>query len=190
MTQSKIIEEEGMGRLEVFPLEASEENLFNILSNVFENYWDRVVFGPLVQGAVFEIHAPNAPTKINVLDGYLTVNFGSWHFHMCIGQHKGNRTNPTSAELAHHRRCQRAEMYRILNTDDSPRSWGMRFFNGKDEQMMTVFFPNPFISDEERILKNPDWSRLSMWNAFRQKYLGLDPDPQDQTCTRFRCGGH
>ncbi len=190
MLESFIREEEGMGRLQVFPLDTSEDNLRDVLTNVFENYWDRVVFGPLVQGAVFEIHAPNAPKKINVLDGYLTVHFGSWHFHICIGEHKGTRANPTSPELAYHRRCQRAEMYRILNSDDSPRSWGLRFFNGKDEQMMTVFFPNPFISDEDRILRDPDWSRLGMWDAFREKYLGLEPDPLDRTCEKFRCGGH
>ncbi len=190
MTKSFITEESGLGKIEIFPLDTSEENLLHIFTNVFENYWDKVVFGPLVQGAVFEIQAPNAPTRIRMLDGYLTVHFGSWHFHLCIGEHKGTRTNPASRELAHHRRCQRAEMYRFLNSDGSPRSWGMRFFNGQDEQMITVFFPNPFISAEERILKTPDWSRLSMWNEFRQKYLGLGPDPLDQTSTRFRCGGH
>ncbi|NVJ92758.1 MAG: hypothetical protein HWE34_13940 [Methylocystaceae bacterium] len=190
MTHSFIIEEEGNGKMEIFPLDSREENLLEIFTDVFENYWDQVVFGPLVQGAVFEIHAPNAPTRITMLDGYLTVNFGSWHFHLCIGKHKGNRFFPISPKLAHHRRCQRAEMYRYLNSDGTPRSWGMRFYNGNDEQMITVFFPNPFISDEEKVLKIPDWSRLAMWNEFRQKYLGLEPDPLDQSGVKFRCGGH
>lgn len=66
----------------------------------------------------------------------------------------------------------------------------MRFFNGQDEQMMTVFLPSPFLTKEEKILKTPDWSRLAMWDKFRQTYLGLEPDPLDRTATGFSCGDH
>lgn len=190
MTQSHIVEEPGMGRLEIFPLDTTEDALRGLLTDVFENHWDEIVFGPMVQGAVFEIHAPNAPTRIKAFDGYLTVNFGVWHFHLCIGAHKGSRKFPTPPKLAAHRRCSRAEMVRVLNSDGSPRSWQMRFFNGQDEQMMTVFLPSPFLTKEEKILKTPDWSRLAMWDKFRQTYLGLEPDPLDRTATGFSCGDH
>jgi hypothetical protein len=37
MTNSQIVEEEGMGKLEIFPLDTSEETLLDILTTVFEN---------------------------------------------------------------------------------------------------------------------------------------------------------
>ncbi|NJM13533.1 MAG: hypothetical protein HC889_18195 [Synechococcaceae cyanobacterium SM1_2_3] len=58
----------------------------------------------LIQGAAWEVRAPNAPQRISLSDGYLTVDFGHWHFHLCIGEYRGPRNNPASAELARHRR--------------------------------------------------------------------------------------
>jgi hypothetical protein len=49
-------------------------------------------------------------------------------------------------------------------------SWGFRMWNGADEQMLTVFFPNPYLSDRFKPQK-PDWTRLKLWNDMRQKYL-------------------
>ncbi|WP_419179691.1 DUF7676 family protein [Mycolicibacter terrae] len=33
--------------------------------------------------------APNAPKRISVADGYATVDFGRWRFHLRIGNHIG-----------------------------------------------------------------------------------------------------
>ena len=49
-------------------------------------------------------------------------------------------------------------------------SWGLRLWNGLDEQMLTVFFPNPYLTDEQKILKEPDWNRLALWKQFREAY--------------------
>lgn len=174
-----------MGTLELFRLDASEETLFALLSDVFENYWRVIHFGPLIQGAAWEIRAPNAPKKISLYDGYVTVEFGSWHFHLCIGDTKGPPANPTRPELAAHRRAARAELYRQLKDDGTPNSWGLRLFNGKGEQQITVFLPSPFLSDDLEPLPSPDWSRLAMWDALRKTYLKLDPDSKDRTGTRF-----
>ena len=118
----KTVSEPGMGTLEVFSLETSEPFLHDLIEDLFENHWSDIVFGSLIQGAVFEIRAPNAPTRISLLDGYLTVNFGAWHFHLCIGAHKGSRANPTDAALADHRRTARAELYRVLDRHEAPTS--------------------------------------------------------------------
>ena len=74
--------------VEIFPLPTGEGSLEELLRDLFEQHWDKITFGPLIQGAAWEIRAPHAPTQIGVLDGYLTVAFGISHFHLCIGPHK------------------------------------------------------------------------------------------------------
>ena len=132
--------------LDIFPLPTDEGSLEELLRNVFEKHWSEITFGPLIQGAAWEIRAPHAPTHIGMLDGYLTVAFGTSHFHLCIGPHKGPRSNPTPQELADHRRTARAELYRRLDKSGSPVSWCLRLFNGRDEQQATILLPNPFLS--------------------------------------------
>jgi hypothetical protein len=110
------------------------------------------------------------------------------HFHICIGEHKGPHNNRVSPELAHHRRAARAELYRRLSRSGSPVSWGLRLFNGKDEQQITVLLPNPFLHPTtDKILKVPDWSRLALWDHLRARWFGLhEPDPFDRSGRGFR----
>ena len=107
------------------------------------------------------------PRRIGMLDGYLTVDLGSWHFHLCIGEHRGTAANPTPPALARHRRTRRAELYRRVNADGAPDSWGLRLLNGHDEQQLTVLLPNPFLGDHHEYLPAPDWSRLALWDHLR-----------------------
>lgn len=180
----KLIEEEGMGVLEVFPFPAEEALLRRLLTELFTEHWQAVRFGTLIQGAVFEIAAPNAPRRITMQDGYLTVDFGDWHFHLCIGEHHGTAKNPVSRELALHRRTARAELYRNV-TGGAPISWALRLFNGAGEQQLTVMLPNPFLSEHQGILKKPDWNRLFLWDSLRERYLGLKPDARDRSARAF-----
>lgn len=179
--EPKTIEELGNGTLEVWELEVSETFLNHLLTDLFENHWQEIVFGTLIQGSVFEVKVDRPPEKIDVLDGYFTVDFGPWHFHICTGHNAGTSHNPTSPELAQIRKTSRAELYRRLNPDGSVGSWGLRLFNGRDENQITVFLPNPFLSDEMKFLKQPDWSRLALWDKLRKTCLGLDPDPKDRS---------
>ena len=98
--------------VEVFSLPTDEASLEQLLRDLFEQHWNKITFGPLIQGAAWEIRAPHPPTHIGMLDGYLTVAFGVSHFHLCIGPHKGPPIDPASEALAHHRRTARAELYR------------------------------------------------------------------------------
>lgn len=189
MQRGTIVEEAGNGTLEVFPLPVGQDFLLGLLTDIFENHWHEIHFGPAIQGAVWEIRAPCAPERIGVLDGYLTVDFGHWHFHVCIGDYKGPRARPAPPELTAHRRTARAELYRHLREDGRPSSWGLRLFNGAGEQQMTVFLPNPWLTIEQKILKEPDFSHLAMWDKLRQTYLGLPPDPLDRDPSRKLCGG-
>ena len=176
--------------MEVFALPTDQASLEELLRDLFENHWQEITFGPIIQGAAWEMQAASAPTHIGVLDGYITIAFGAPHFHLCIGEHKGTGGRPASAELARHRRTARAEMYRLLDGDGHPISWGIRLFNGKDEQQITVLLPNPFLSPHhEKILESPDWSRLALWDRLRAHWLGLtEPDPLDRSARRFGHG--
>jgi len=186
-SSKRIVDPDG-ATVEVFPLPTDEANLLELMRDLFANHWDDITFGPMVQGAAWEMRAAQAPSKLGVLDGYLTVAFGVPHFHICIGEHKGPHNNPVSPELAHHRRTARAELYRRLKRDGTPVSWGVRLFNGKDEQQITVLLPNPYLDREtDKILRKPDWSRLYLWDQLRARWLGqAEPDPLDRSGTGFR----
>ena len=74
------VDEPGNGLVEVFSLPTNEETLLRLLEKVFE-HWQTVQFGPIIQGAAYEIKAPCAP-RITVLDGYATLDFKQWHMHV------------------------------------------------------------------------------------------------------------
>lgn len=176
--------------VEILPLPTDEASLEELLRDLFENHWDKITYGPLIQGAAWEIRAPHAPTYVSMLDGYLTVAFGASHFHLCIGPHQGPRSNPTPEALARHRRTARAELYRRLDRSGAPVSWGLRLFNGGGEQQVTILLPNPFLSPaSDEVLKTPDWSRLDLWDRLRERWFGLDqPDPSDRSSRGFTHG--
>jgi hypothetical protein len=189
MLSPRIADEPGMGRLEIWPVAAEEPVLLDLVSHVFATYWDSIFFGTLIQGAAWEVKAPGPPRKIALLDGYVTVDFGAWHFHLCIGETTGVGASPTPPALARHRRCARAELYRGLNPKTgAPNTWGFRMFNGADEQQMTIFLPSPFIGDDGKLLRPPRWERLAAWDDLRKRVLGLEPDPFDRTGTGFAHG--
>jgi hypothetical protein len=179
----------GNGTLEIFDLSTSESPLFELLKDLFENHWQEIDFGILIQGAAWEIKATSKPESVTLHDGYLTVDFGAWHFHICIGENKGSPSHPTAPELKAHRRTSRAELYRQLNQSGTPNSWGLRLYNGKDEQQLTIFLPNPFLTPEMQIAKEPDWSRLALWDQLRAQWLGLSqPDHFDRSGHKFQHG--
>jgi hypothetical protein len=175
--------EQGTDDLEVFPIEIDGEILLDLLTELFEQHWRSIHFGPLIQGAAYELKAIRQP-RLSMLDGYLTIDLGDSHFHVCIAEHKGEPDHPVSLELARRRQCAHAELQRMW-TDGAPRSWMFRMFNGDGDQQLTVLLPNPFLSDEQQHLPEPDWSRLSLWDGLRARHLSLPPDPADRLGKRF-----
>jgi len=138
---------------------------------LFEDHWREITVGPCIEGAVFELRF-NEPPKLSMLDGYLTVDLGPWHFHLCIAEHKGNR----SPELRKMRQVARVALFETRGAVCSGgRSWGVRMWNGFGEQMTTVFLPNPRLSDELKLLKEPNWDRLKLWYELRQQFLHEAP---------------
>lgn len=173
------------GTFDLWALPTDESFLLDVLTHVFSTYWESINFGVLIPGAAWEVKAPNAPTKVSLLDGYVTIDFGAWHFHLCIGEFVGNPQAPFDPELAAARRTARAELGRRINAD-VPTSWFLRLFNGAGQQQLTVLLPNPFLDDFQGILDEPDWSRLAAWDDLRQRCLDLGPDPLDRTGKGFR----
>jgi hypothetical protein len=169
--------------VDIFDLPTDEETLKALFRDLFENHWQDIIFGPIIQGAAYEFHPPSPPTYFGTLDGYLTIAFGVSHFHLCIGANKG-----APPELARHRRTSRAELYRRLDRMGAPISWGLRMFNGRGEQQITVLLPNPFLDPaSDKLRKTPDWAKLDLWDSLRARWLGLgDPDPIDRSGQRFR----
>ena len=174
------IEEALDGVYETFALATDEETLLGVFGDCFEE-WRHIHVGPVIQGAVWEVRPPRKP-RIAMLDGYATFDFGDWHAHVCIGEHKG-----ATPELAVIRRTGKAELYRML-TDGTPSSWGFRCFNGAGEQQATILLPHPYLTDKQQVTREPDWDRLQLWDGLRLKYLGLGPDPLDRSLTGFRHG--
>lgn len=179
------VTEPGTGILELWQIEPREDILLALLRELFGEHWREITFGPLVQGAAWEITATSAPERMVYHDGYLTVDFGPMHFHICIGEHRGDDYAPTPPELALHRRTSRAEFFRRINSDDTPDTWGIRLFNGAMEQQITILLPNPFITHELGFEKEPRWERLALWDALRSRYLGLGPDERDRSGVRM-----
>jgi len=181
-TEPPVVDTFGGGREQTWPLPVDEGSLLALVHTLFDDYWDDIWFGTIVEGAAWEVAAPNAPQRIRMFDGYATVDFGRWHFHLCIGEHTAS-----GPELGRIRRCARAEMYRSLDKAGSPVSWGIRLFNGRDEQLMTAMLPNPFLTKTQQLRPEPDWTQLVLWDRLRADYLGL---PSDETDRSGRGFGH
>jgi hypothetical protein len=152
----------------------SEAVLRKLIDELFGKNWAHITVGPCIEGAVFEIRFIQAP-EIRISDGYLTVDLGLWHFHLCIGPHKGS----TSEELRKMRPVNKIAFFeRRSKGCGGGRSWGIRMWNGYGEQMTTIFLPSPNLTDDMQYVKTPDWTRLSLYYGLREQFLG-EPLPED-----------
>jgi hypothetical protein len=136
-----------------------------LLTEVFGAHWAAVSAGPVIEGAAYEIRF-TAPPKLSMLDGYLTVDTGAWHFHLCVNDHRGAPT----PERARRRRVARAAFFHTEGGTCTPGTWGLRLWNGHGEQMITVYFPSPWLDDADRRLREPRWERTALWEDLRRRY--------------------
>lgn len=151
-----------------------EDRLRELIEDLFRNHWKDIVFGPVLEGAVYEIRC-SGPPALRFFDGYLTVDFGLWHFHLCLGPHHGSRCE----ELRRKRPVQQAAFFETRGSGCAGgRSWGLRLWNGFGEPVLTVFLPNPYLDDDMRLARQPDWGRLRLYFELRQRCLG-EPMPGD-----------
>ncbi|WP_428700087.1 DUF7676 family protein [Stappia sp.] len=178
--------EDGRMRREVWSVPPQEAVLEPILRDIFENHFEGIRFGPLIEGAAYEWKCPGKPTSIGLMDGYLTVMFATGgHFHLCIGENRGSAAFPTPDDLRLRRKPSRAQFFRGFGRDGKPVTWGFEMWNGADEPMLSVFFPNPFIEDDDSLSKIPVFARLASWRAISGTWLGRAPESLDEEGAGF-----
>ena len=150
---------------EYFEVSVAGDHVERLMREIFTEHWAHVVVGPMIEGSAWEVRF-TGPPKVSMLDGYLTVDSGAWHFHLCVNDH---RAAPTPG-LAHVRRVARAALFRTDAGTCAPGAWGLRLWNGRGEQMITVFFPNPHFDDEWKRLSEPRWEKTALWDDLRARY--------------------
>ncbi|HEY6876517.1 MAG TPA: hypothetical protein VI299_00810 [Polyangiales bacterium] len=159
---------------------ARRGTLLSLCYDLFVDNWQQIVFGPCIQGAVFELQLGARPEQLSYLDGYLTLVFAPSpaHMHLCIGAHQGLK-NETPDELARIRPCKRATFVRSFSKSCLPGSWSIELYNGAGQQMITFFLPSPWLDlSKEKRLREPNWEHLKLWNDLRARYLGeTTPQP-------------
>jgi hypothetical protein len=167
-TPGPVSERELDGSLtEYFDMDVRGDRVERLLTELFTEHWRGLTVGPLIQGAVFEVRF-TGPPRVTMLDGYMTVDPGPWHFHLCVNDHR-----EAPPELAAIRRVGRAAFFRAHGTGGAghaPMTWGLRLWNGRGEQMVTVLFPSAYYSDAMELLPEPDWRRLALWEALRGQH--------------------
>ncbi|MEH2107725.1 (2Fe-2S) ferredoxin domain-containing protein [Nostoc sp.] len=186
------------GSIEYEYFDCSTDVLSSLLYSLFQQNWQQVGVGHIVQGGVLELEF-NAPSKICILyDGYLTVVTEGWHLHLCIEANLGGPHCKTPLELRQQRQVNRAAFYRRFNAEGIPRSWGIDLWNGADENLMTIFLPNPYVEGENLLPEGkPNLSKLALYEELRDIYvLGNQPIPFTKNplkhsyisvCTSTRC---
>ena len=179
----------GERALQTWSLPTEESFLEEFLTYVFTNYWDSVVFGPIIEGAAYELTCPSPPTTCRLIDGYLTISFGGPHFHLCIGENNGPPRDPTPEDLKQHRKPSTARIFRRLDKEGAPISWGFEMWNGHQEPMISIFFASPFLEAGDRLNKEPKWQNLAMWRDIAARYLGRSPEAFDESGKGYR-GSH
>ena len=73
---------------EYFEVPVAADHVERLMREVFDDHWAHVTVGPIIEGSAWEIRFTSRP-KTSMLDGYLTVDPGPWHFHLCVNDHRG-----------------------------------------------------------------------------------------------------
>ncbi len=152
--------------------DCSRDVLACLAYTLFQENWHQVGLGHIEQGSVLELEFHAAPKKCVLYDGYLTVIAQDWHFHLCIEETLGGPNSETPLEVRQQRLISKGAFYRRINPEGEPHSWGIQFWNGAGEKVMTIFLPNPYIEDENLL---PDgkanFSKLDLYNELREIYV-------------------
>jgi len=169
----QVVENLDGSRTEYEDIPPTPELLERLLRDIFEHHWDGICVGPILQGAAYELQYSKAP-KVSMGAGYLTVDTGEWHFHLFIGAAGGKEVPAGNVALSRQRRVSRASFFRDMRGEKGclPGSWGFRLWNGLGEQMITIFFHNPYYDRLGGRHDPPKWEKLELWERLRREYVG------------------
>ncbi|BAC89915.1 (2Fe-2S) ferredoxin domain-containing protein [Gloeobacter violaceus] len=170
-----------------------------LLYTLFQERWREVQLGYVVEGGVFELEMPASPKLCVLYDGYLTVISESWHIHLCVAPCLGGPERKTPPELSERRQLSRAAFYRFVDPGGEPKGWGIQFWNGWGEKLMSIFLPNPYLGEDDDLLPEGKarFEKLGLYDELRAIYvLGTRPIPFEDNpltrpylavCTSSRC---
>lgn len=144
-----------------------------LLYSLFQEHWQEVGVGHVVDGSVLELEFNQPPKIVRLYDGYLTVVTEGWHLHLCLEENLGGPSCQTPVELRQKRLVSRGALYRRFNPRGQARSWGIQFWNGAGERMMNLFLPNPFVGEQEDLLpeNKPNLEKLNLYERIRKIYV-------------------
>ncbi len=178
------IDAKGIVRTHRWLLATEDAFLRDFLADIFARYWDQISFGPILDGCAYEWTCASPPDRVEYEGGYLTIGFGGPHFHLCLAPPVKLADVP--ADDPRLRRLPgRASLFRSLDDRGAPNSWGFELLNRGGNPLLSIYFANPFVLPGDRLADTPDWSRLAMWRDVSARYLGLAPDPFDETSMGF-----
>ena len=132
---------------EYFEVPVAGDHVERLMREVFEEHWAHVSAGPIIEGSAWEIRFTSRP-KLSMLDGYLTVDPGSWHFHLCVNDHQA----APSPELARVRRVARAAFFRTEGGSCVPGSWESAPFGRQCREFDTLRVLSKYRSSTEAAL--------------------------------------
>lgn len=69
-------------------------------------------------------------------------------------------------------------------------TWSFEMWNGKGENGLSIFFPSPFLGDDDSLLDTPDFGRLAAWRSIAARWLGRESEALDEEGAGFRKSGH
>src|SRR5260370_13468287 len=124
----------GGGVTEYDEISVRGDTVERLLSELFSRHWAEIFAGPVIEGAAYEIRFTAKPA-VSMLDGYLTADVRPWHFHLCVGEHRGAAT-PEQAGI---RRAARAAFFPTDAGTCAPRSRRPPPRTALGEPMITVF---------------------------------------------------
>lgn len=134
--------------------------------DLFLKYWDKMNFGQCIPGAIFELSLPAKPQNITYRDGFLIIYLpnSAGHLHLAVNE----LTSASNFEIEKRvDLCKKIAFFKGFTAQSkSATDYGIRFWNGKNNQILNVFFGN---DDEEGNFQVTDLHK-EIWHNLKEKY--------------------
>ena len=157
-----------------FALPADEASLEKLLRELFAEHWQDITFGPLIQGAAWEMRAARAPDVIGMMDGYLTIGSAgriSTSASASTGEPSSTPSRPNWRIIA---APSRAELYRRHQPRRHAGLLGTAPLQRQGRAADHRAAPQPVSRPRRQDAENARSGRGStLWDRLRAQWLGL-----------------